>query len=68
MLFFDYVLAQLAAAKAGRPAPTTQRFAGNYFTHEYVPIEKAAQVPEVFRVYLPSRTIAEAWGMPGDEP
>lgn len=65
--FFDHVIANLKAAAAGQPAPQTERFVGNYFTHEFVPWAKGAQMPEAFRVSLPSRGIAEAWGLEAEE-
>ncbi len=65
--FFDHVIANLKAAAAGQPAPQTERFVGNYFTHEFVPWAKGAQMPEAFRVILPSRDIAEAWGLEAEE-
>ncbi len=65
--FFDHVIANLKASAAGQPAPQTERFVGNYFTHEFVPWAKDAQMPEAFRVFLPSRGIAEAWGLEAEE-
>lgn len=65
--FFDHVIANLKAAAAGQPAPQTERFVGNYFTHEFVPSTKGAQIPEAFRVLLPSSDIAEAWGLAAEE-
>lgn len=66
--FFDHNIAQLRAAAAGQTPAAEERFVGNYFTHEYVPATLAAQVPEMFRVALPSRKIADAWGLPAEAP
>lgn len=67
-VFFEYVVANLKAAAAGQPASVSERFVGNYFTHEYVPWAQGARVPEMYRVILPSRSIAEAWGLSAEEP
>jgi predicted esterase len=66
-VFFDHVIARLRATAAGKEPPIEDRFVGNYFTHEYVPWVKGAQVSEKFRVILPSRPIAEAWGVAAEE-
>lgn len=68
MAFFDYIVSGLRSAATGRVPEVSERFAGNYFTHEYVPWSQVAQIPEKFRVPLPSRAIAEAWGLPVEEP
>ena len=65
--FFDHVILQLKAAAAGQSPVPAERFIGNYFTHEYVPWAKGAQVPEKFRVILPTRGIAEAWGLAAED-
>lgn len=61
--FFERMVEELKAAANGRELPEPERFVGNYFTHEYVPWARAAEVPEAFRVILPARSIADAWGM-----
>ncbi len=41
---------------------------GNLLTQEVVPPEKASQIPEAYRVYLPNADVANAWKEPPPPP
>ncbi|EIQ01861.1 hypothetical protein OpiT1DRAFT_00437 [Opitutaceae bacterium TAV1] len=64
--FFTWVVDNLRAARTGQPAPVTEAFAGDYLTHEYVPAARAEEISAELRVPLPSRPVAEAWGLPAE--
>jgi predicted esterase len=58
--FFTYALDR----RQGKPeAINSERFVGDYLKHEFVPVSQADKVPADVQVYLPSRKIAEVWGM-----
>ena len=59
--FFNYAWDR----KNGVPA-SAERFVGNYETHEYVTLKEAARVPDQVRVYLPTKALADAWGVQAD--
>ena len=59
--FFNY-----AWDKKTAPAVAEERFVGNYETHEYVTLKEAARVPDKVRVDLPTKTLADAWGVLAD--
>ncbi len=65
--FFDQMIERLKATAPGRPTSPQERFVGNYFIHEYVPRENGARVPELYRVVLPGRAVADAWGLEAEE-
>jgi predicted esterase len=58
--FFTYALAR---RKGDLDAANQDRFVGDYLKHEYVPASKAAQIPAELQVSLPSKNIAEIWGI-----
>lgn len=64
--FFGYVVDGLRASRMGQASPVSESFVGNYLTHEYVSagnVQLVAEIPAELRVPLPSRPIAEAWGV-----
>jgi predicted esterase len=58
--FFSYALAR----RQGKPeAGNAERFVGDYLSHEFVPVARAAQIPSATQVFLPSQKLAEIWGI-----
>ena len=58
--FFTYALAR----RQNKPEVlNAERFVGDYLKHEFVPVSQADKIPVDVQVYLPSRKIAEVWGM-----
>jgi hypothetical protein len=65
--FFAYALTVKEQLKQPPDSDLFQReakFIGNYDTQRVVPIDRAAEVPEEYRVWLPTEEIAEAWKLP----
>lgn len=58
--FFSYALAR---ARNDSGVSKEERFVGDYLKHEYVSAAQAAQIPPELQVYLPSKKLAELWGM-----
>ncbi len=59
--FFTY-----AWDKKTPEASAFDRYVGNYLTHEFVVAPEMARIPAEVRVYLPNRSVADAWGVLAD--
>ncbi|MDR1191171.1 MAG: hypothetical protein LBK60_05820 [Verrucomicrobiales bacterium] len=68
--FFEYALTvkdRMKQQPDGTFFRKEAKFAGNYETQRVVPADQAAEIPEEYRVWLPTEEVADAWKLPPPE-
>lgn len=63
--FFAYAL-QRIQSKPTRSVAAAE-YVGSLSTHEFVPAARVATIPANLRVNLPTKALADAWGLPADQ-